>query len=491
MPSDGLKAVQGASDPELTKDYWINAAKLFVENQVKRPQNLKKAKNVIFFLGDGMGITTVTASRMLLGGEEEQLSFERFPFTGSAMTYCVNRKVPDSACTATAYLMGVKNNYGTIGVNANVPRDNCLAGQDEGTFTVSIADLAQRMGKATGLVTTTRVTHASPAGLFAHIAERDWEADANINRSGCNASEIDDIALQLIHGDVGKKFNVILGGGRRQFRDTVTRDEEGSLGQRTDGRDLIEEWLDDSGKINQEYVWNREQLLNLNTSKTDHLLGLFESSHMLYHLETIARQKEDTEPTLAEMTQKALEILRKNDEGFFLFVEGGRIDMAHHDLYTRTSLDETVEFHKAIELARNMFSEEDTLIVVSADHSHVVSMSGYPDRKQNIFGYGGNADDNKPYFTMSYANGPGFGTHVVEGEGRVDPRSLDTTAWNFRFPAMVPLDSETHAGEDVPVYASGPWGHLFTGTYEQNVIPHLIAYAADMKGDGWLLRNSK
>ncbi|XP_055682613.1 membrane-bound alkaline phosphatase-like [Lutzomyia longipalpis] len=486
LPEDQIKTKDEALTAEQTQDHWISIAKKFVEEQTKRSQNKEKANNVIFFLGDGLGIATITATRLLLGGEEAKLSFEKFPYTGSSMTYCVNKQVPDSACTATAYLMGVKNNYGTIGVNAKVPRSDCLAGQDETTFTTSLAELAQKLGKSTGLVTTTRVTHASPSGLYAHIAERDWENDARITRAGCNANEIDDIAKQLVHGDVGKKFNVIMGGGRREFRDSSIRDEEDSLGQRADGRDLVQEWLDDGSKENKEYVWNREQLLSLNSTTTDHVLGLFESSHLLYHLETIAKEKEETEPTLAEMTQKALEILSRNENGFFLFVEGGRIDMAHHDLYARTSLDETVEFHKAIKLAREMFSEEDTLIVVSADHSHAVSMTGYPDRKHDIFGYVGNATDNKPYFTLSYANGPGYGKHVIPGEGRVDPRSLDTSAWNFQFPATVPLDSETHGGEDVPVYASGPWAHLFTGTYEQNVIPHMIAYAADLSGDGWL-----
>ncbi|XP_059618645.1 membrane-bound alkaline phosphatase-like [Phlebotomus argentipes] len=482
---DGVKQAAEATSAEQSQDYWIDMAKSFVSDQTKRTQNTKKAKNVIFFLGDGLGITTITAARMLLGGEEKKFSFEKFAHTGSSMTYCVDKQVADSACTATAYLTGVKANYGTTGVNAKVPRYDCLAGQDQSTFTTSLAELAQSVGKSTGLVTTTRVTHASPSGLYAHIADRDWEDDNEIEADGCSSKEIDDIAKQLVHGEVGKKFNVILGGGRRHFITNTTVDEEGSRGRRRDGVDLIQEWLNDPSKDNKQYIWNRQQLQSLNTAETDHVLGLFESTHLLYNVESQALGRTENEPTLSEMMQKALEIVSKNPNGFFLFVEGGKIDLAHHDNYLRASLDETVEFHKAIELARGMFSEEDTLIVVTADHSHAISMSGYPNRKHDIFGYVGNANDNKPYFTMGYANGPAYPVHVKEGVGRVDPRTLDTSAWNFEFPVMAPRDSETHGGEDVPVYASGPWAHLFTGTYEQHVIPHMIAYAADMRGDGW------
>jgi len=107
-------------------------------------------------------------------------------------------------------------------------------------------------------------------------------------------------------------------------------------------------------------------------------MGLFEGSHMKYRLETIADQSVDKEPTLPEMVDIAIDILKKNENGFFLFVEGGKIDLAHHDNRARIAVDETAEFSKAIALARNKLSEDDTLIVVSSDHSHVMSFAGYP-----------------------------------------------------------------------------------------------------------------
>lgn len=92
-------------------------------------------------------------------------------------------------------------------------------------------------------------------------------------------------------------------------------------------------------------------------------------------------------------------------------------------------------------------------------------------------------EDNMPYMTLSYANGRGSANNM-NVTGRINPDSLDKSADNFRFPALVPLNSETHAGDDVAVYASGPWAHLFSGTYEQHVIPHIMAYASCIGGLG-------
>lgn len=109
----------------------------------------------------------------------------------------------------------------------------------------------------------------------------------------------------------------------------------------------------------------------------DYLLGLFEYDTMMYTRDVVDNGYEATEPTLAEMTSKALDVLSKNENGYFLFVEGHKIDSAHHSNYARLSLDETLELAKAVELARNRTSEEDTLIIVTSDHSHTVSYNGY------------------------------------------------------------------------------------------------------------------
>lgn len=375
---------------EATQQYWTDMAKKIVDEHVKRTENTKKAKNIIFFLGDGMGIQTVTASRMLLGDENKKLSFEEFPWTGSVKTYCVDYQVADSACTASAYLTGVKTNYGMTGINGRIKRYECDGQNDETAYSDSIAKWAQRANKATGLVTTTRVTHASPSGLYAHTANRDWETDYCVkykdcddgddvedNLTGCDYTKIQDISQQLVRGEVGRNLNVILGGGRRGFFDNSVEDELGVKGQRRDGLDLISEWAND-GKKNKKVVKVRDDLLAVDAKETDYLLGLFGlGSHMKYHLQA-EEEGVTNEPTLWEMTEKALDIVSKNENGFFLFVEGGKIDLAHHDTYARAALRETIQFHEAIKNARERFSEEDTLIIVTADHSHTMSISGYP-----------------------------------------------------------------------------------------------------------------
>jgi alkaline phosphatase len=168
----------------------------------------------------------------------------------------------------------------------------------------------------------------------------------------------------------------------------------------------LEEWKKDkiARNVSYEYVWNREQLMNLSMSPPDYLLGLFEGSHMQYHLEA----DEVTEPTLADLTEVAIRSLSRNKNGFFLFVEGGRIDHAHHDNYVHLALDETVQMSLAVQRAVELLPAEDTLVVVTADHAHVMAYNGYTHRGSDILGPSDDiGDDGVPYMTLSYTNGPG------------------------------------------------------------------------------------
>lgn len=242
---------------EQQSSFWLNAGQEFVQKQLNKKQNKGIAKNVIMFLGDGMSTATMAATRPYIGGEEKSLSFEEFPVVGMAKTYAVNYQVADSASTATAYLSGVKANYGTVGLSAKVPRYHCTAQLDAAVRTSSIAKWAMDAGKVAGFVTTSEVTDASPAGLYAHSANRYWENDVEIRARNCDPNVIDDIAKQLIMSEVGSKLRVIMGGGREQFRNTTVRDEEGRSGLRSDGRDLIQEWIDIKRDLKAEYVWNK------------------------------------------------------------------------------------------------------------------------------------------------------------------------------------------------------------------------------------------
>ena len=414
--------------PESTSEFWRAEAHKMLREQLRKKPNKNKAKNVIMFLGDGMSTSTVTAARICFGqkmghtGEESSLSFEQFPNVGFSkvikcnevfnyffffiahlfnyhQTYCFDKQTADSACSATAYLTGVKANYATLGVNPKVRRNDCQASLDEQNRVSSIMSWAQKAGKSTGIVTTTRITHASPAGTYSHSASRDWECDDDMLKFP-DAADCVDIAKQLIREEPGRNFNVIFGGGRKKF---LPKNREG---QRADNLNLIDEWLMSKNSPKAHYIQDRKSLLTLQPSNTEYVLGLFESDHLQYHLNASTNQ-----PTLKEMTVAAIEIMKKNPNGFVLFVEGGRIDHGHHQNQARHALEETVEFALAIDAATQITDEKNTLMVVTADHAHTMTLSGYSKRGHDILGLNTMSSDvdKMPYTTLSYANGPSGG----------------------------------------------------------------------------------
>lgn len=471
----------GYEEIETTSEFWRQKAQSILQAKLAEEHITTKAKNVVYFIGDGMSSQTIAATRMYLGNENNVLSFEEFPFLATSKTYCVNRQVADSACSATAYLSGVKTNYGMINVAPDVQRYNCAYNRTEAEF-LGLFKWAQDSNMATGVVTNTRITHASPAGTYASIADRDWEDDSYVVSRGCDPTKYPDIATQLIHGEVGKKLNVILGGGRRHFIPSSQVDEENKAGSRADGKNLINEWQEMYGNRG-EYVWNKAGLQSVDVNKTDRLLGLFESNHCLYNLEIDEGNLQATEPKLSEMVETAVKMLSRSETGYVLFVEGGRIDMAHHETRPRLALEETAEFARAIDLTRKLTSVEDTLIVVTSDHSHTMTYNGYTKRGSDILGIADISDeDGLPYTTLSYANGEGYyGTYEEDNHTeRKDVSSYDFADFHTQYLATAPLDSETHGGEDVAVYASGPMAHMFKGNLEQNVLPDLIAYVAQI-----------
>ncbi|XP_058835960.1 membrane-bound alkaline phosphatase-like [Topomyia yanbarensis] len=469
----------GYEEIETTSEFWHEQAQKTLKAKLAEEPIVAKAKNVILFIGDGMSPQTIAATRMYLGNENNVLSFERFPYLGTARPYCVNRQVADSACSASAYLSGVKTNYGMINVAPHVPRYNCEYNRTEAEF-LGLMEWAQDSAKGTGIVTNTPITDASPAGAYASIASRDWENDAKVIEDGCDPKEYPDIAHQLIHGDVGKKLNIIFGGGRQNFRPTSELDENENSGARTDNRNLIEEWRE-LHPNKAEYIYNKIGLKAVDTDQTEHLLGLFQTDYLYYNLEIEQMGLHETEPKLWELVDVAIGMLNKSENGYVLFVEGGRIDNAHHGTRARLALDETAQLSEAIDFARKATSVEDTLIVVSADHSHTMTFNGYQKRGSDILGIADISDeDGLPYTTLSYANGGGYyDTYTEQNRAiRVDISDWNLTDYNARYLATVPMGLETHGGEDVAVYASGPMAHMFQGNFEQNTIPHLISFAA-------------
>ncbi|WP_334078392.1 alkaline phosphatase [Microbulbifer sp. M83] len=498
--------------PEAQRDSsWFTGGQENLEKSAAQPINNKPgaAKNIILFVGDGMGISTVTAARILAGqqqgmsGEEYRLSFEEMPFSGLIKTYNTNQQTPDSAGTMSAIMTGVKTRAGMFGVTGDVPRGDCAASR--GRELVTALELAEGLGKRTGVVSTARITHATPAATYAKAAERGWEYSAP---EGCR-----DIAAQLVEFPYGDGIDVVLGGGRRAFLPKEVTDLEGEPGRREDGRNLVQEWQQryaeksnrDSKASAAVYVEDRKAFVDVDPAATGKLLGLFEPSHMRYE----ANRPQDTasEPSLSEMTGKALAMLERGKDGYFLMVEGGRIDHGHHAGSAHNALTDAVEFARAVRVAMDNTDPEDTLIIVTADHSHVFTMAGYPTRGNPILGkVVGNdsrgepelepklADDGKPYTTLGYANGRGFAALGDETDadvryglpasnGRRDLAEVDTTATGFHQEALVPTEAETHGGEDVGIWARGPGAHLLSGTREQSYIFHVMARSGGLLAD--------
>lgn len=267
-------------------------------------------------------------------------------------------------------------------MSGRVKRNDCFAANIKNNRLSSIARWAQLSGKATGIVTTTRITHASPAGSYASVANRDYECDADVLKYNQDPTECGDIATQLISGSTGRMFNVILGGGRSKFLPKNVKDEDGQRGERLDGVNLIDEWRIQKENIGGVYVHDRNGLKGCNFNKTNYLMGLFASDHLDYNLEA----DHNKQPTLAEMTEAAIKVLSKNENGFFLFVEGGRIDHAHHSTQSRKALDETIQLAEAVRVATELTHTKDTLIVTTSDHSHTMTIAGYSNRGNDILG---------------------------------------------------------------------------------------------------------
>lgn len=410
-------------------------------------------KNIIVFIGDGMGISTLTAGRIFVGqekglmGEDYQLAWDKFEQLALVKTYNTNAQVPDSAGTATAILSGYKTNIGAVNVRPNADIVTMLLEGCDGDTAPTLTDKAKADGKSVGIISTARLTHATPAAMFAHIVSRDIEAEKDLvspfDMPGCKS-----IAQQLIESDV----DLALGGGRKEFTEAQVESWDGATAS--------------------------TQAEMLSAPGDARLLGLFSASHMSFE----ADRAETEEPSLAEMTTFAMDRLAADESGYVLMVESGRIDHAHHGSNAYRALKDLQALDEAVAAAVTQ-ADEDTLILVTADHSHVFTMSGYPARGNPILGLVRGVDrmtggpdeeytldeDGKPFTTLGYHNGP----NVREADSEVLTDNM-VQAPDYRQQTAVRLGSETHAGEDVALFATGPGSERFNGVMEQDEIGRIL-----------------
>ena len=472
-----------AQDLPQAGNTWFTDGQAAIEAALAKQPNTNKAKNVIILISDGNGVGTNYATRLFHGqqngnyGDENVLHAETFPNLALVKTYNVNAQTPDSAGTGTAMMSGVKTKAGIVGVNENVNRGDCAS--IEGNEVLSMNDIMSAAGKSTGIVSTARLTHATPASAYANSVDRNFEDSVP---EGCTQQA--DIATQLIENLKNGTIQVALGGGRRHFIGKDVTDEEGKNGRRADGQNLI----DMAKEMGAYYAWDQATFDAAPMDGTAPILGLFESSHMKYEADRSG------EPSLAEMTGAAIKALSNNENGFFLQVEAGRVDHANHDGNLARVVRDGVAFAEAVALADELTNDEDTLIVVTADHEHALAFNGYCGRGSDILGLCMGIDgagvkhsneallakDGKPYTVAGYLNGGGsvLREDVNWVGARPDLTQEEVTDVDYLQQALVPTSSETHSGEDVAVYAKGPFAHLFDGTIEQNYIFHVMHHAA-------------
>lgn len=423
-----------------------------------------EAKNVIFFLGDGMGPAVVTAARIYKYGESGKLTMESFERTARIKTFSNDAQTTDSAPSMSAYMTGVKMNNEVLSMSSSTIADKtkCVFDGSNGSKVKTLLELAKAKGLGVGSVTTTELTHATPAATYAHICHRDLAYD---------------IAAQAVPGGAGfnadllEGVDVLFGGGRNHWTPLdATTNPKG----RSDGRNLIQEL------VAKGYTFAADKAaFDALTADSTRVVGIFSAtSHLSYELDRDATKQ----PSLAEMTGKAIATLqnvgKKSGKGFFLMVEGGRIDHALHSTNAKRALEDAIAFDNAIKEALSRVDLKDTLVVVTADHDHTMVINGYPKRGNPILDVVKGLDGNPmkdgegfTYPTLAFGN----------GESRPDTRADVTDTLNDDYHQIAAIKrgagSETHGGGDVMLMATGAGSTRFKGTLDNTKVFGLVKEA--------------
>ncbi len=409
-----------------------------------------KVKNVIFFIGDGMGLESIDISRIIILGKERYFNFETAPYVGISKTYSANTLVPDSAAAGTALATGFKTNNAWISITP------------DGRKVKTLLESAKELGKSTGLITTVTITHATPAAFGAHTTARD------------------ELPIADQYAEF-KTADIYMGGGLAYFLP-----QSDPISKRKDNRNLIEEFQ----KAGYEFVSTLEELEKAK-APNGKLLGLFSLEYLPYYMDREYLKKRV--PSLAEMTKKALEILSRNPKGFFVMIEGGKIDWANHVHDAGCAAWEIFEFDEAVKVALDFLRENpDTLIVITADHETGgvgLSTGKYeitPEvlMKQKLsceiladMVKGKNDEEIKQIFKEFV----GITDLKVEEIERIKKATSLEIANVISARAQIGWTTTSHSGGSVPVYAFGKGAEVFAGVYDNTDIAKKIAKLAGYK----------
>ena len=510
----------------------------------------KKVKNIIILLGDGMGAAQRTAARIVSGGYTQGMSIkplamDTFPVTGLVKTSSLNSLITDSAPGMAAYVNGNKANNNEEGVFP----DDTVDAFDNPRVEYLSEYLFRTQGKVLGLVTTSDVFDATPAANAIHTSDR-----------GAGTGIVD----QYLDDRKLSGLTVLMGGGRKWFLPSTT---QGSA--RTEKNDyqfsmsdphtaeIVKRWGTSEGKLDKDrdliadfktagfnYASDKKTLDTFSGANTSKLLGLFSYSNMNVALDKIdgRRNKKNgitgrvvddygfpDQPMLEEMTEKAIEILSKDQKGFVLMVEGASIDKQAHYMDTERWILDTIEFDRAVKVAQDFaLKSKDTLVIVTADHecagvaliggsmvSHtrlqeLVKVGGaenirdkvvgvyekavfpiyktandhYPETTdidfRLIVGYGGNSDRHEDWMTnqlpLQDTQQPFINTTPLN----VYPKNALSRdeGGKFLITGQVPGTSAVHTASDIPISAMGPGAINFTGVLDNTDVFFILAQSA-------------
>ncbi|HEU4402039.1 MAG TPA: alkaline phosphatase, partial [Candidatus Polarisedimenticolia bacterium] len=414
--------------------------------------------SAVLFIGDGMGPAYVTATRVARGGSRGRLHLDDLPRTALVRTYSADSPVTDSAAAASAMACGRKTVNGVLCEDATA-----LNGRRDGARLESIAVWAKRQGMRVALVTTARITHATPAAFYAVDDDRDHER-------------------AIARAAIASSFDLLLGGGRQFFLPgPPVPDDHGW--QASDREDLEATARARGVRV----VVSAVELREVTSISRTRVIGLFADSHLPYEAELTGvtgiggRAASATTgagvaaaPGLVEMTRRAIDLLKGTGQPFFLMVEGGRIDHAGHDNWVRTLIDETAAFDAAVGVAVAALDPKSTLVLVTADHeTGGLAINGYPDGKDGLFSTYDPGEEGAPYPVLSFASGPGSGgpPDPAAPHGSEDPR-----------PSTFRLKSAAHTGVDVALYGWGAGSERVHGTLENTAVYQILKEHLEKKG---------
>ena len=418
------------------------------ERAVKAALSDHHPKNVIFLLGDGMGTQEITAARYYQG-VRSRLNVDRAPLTGFDTTWSVKPAAsppylpdydPDSASTGTMWATGRKTIDERISQGPSSALD--VPGQNYRT----VLERAQRAGKKVGDVSTAEITDATPAVLASHISLRGCQGPANMAACPSETKEAGGLG-SIAEQQVDHQVDVLLGGGRNRFTQTITG-----------GPDAGGTVVDSAERQGYRYVTDAAGLEDVGKGRRP-VLGLFSGGNMSLEWSGPASslgkgnapvactedQRPANEPSLADMTTKAIDLLESR-RGFFLQVEGASIDKQDHATNACGQLGETVAFDEAIGVALDYQRRNpDTLVVVTADHAHTSQIvsedaegSGLP---------------------------TGYSTNLLTKDGQTLSLTYGTAGYGGAGgPPVATPPSQQHTGAVVPVWAKGPGALDVLGT---------------------------